>query len=227
MYTFLFDRKSLALLVTGAAAAGVLLFVLGVLVGVQLDLAETGPELAEFRPLSAFEGRAGALLQVFSTEDGSLLKSQSLASLPAFDGMSATAGRLYLATQDGKVVCFGAAGERCAQYTTARVGGAARAVRIGSTHLTRGDSAGASTGTPGASRRKTANVRKLECNSRVRESDVDRSCCGRRQRDRIPREGTWGDRWRCRRVREERRHDACTCADIAAVVLRAIVGERR
>ena len=58
-------------------------------------------------PLSAFEGRRGALLQVFSANDGSLVKSYSLSSLPAFDGLSAAAGRLYLATGDGKVICFG------------------------------------------------------------------------------------------------------------------------
>jgi len=57
-------------------------------------------------PLAALEGRRGALLQVFSAKDGSLLKSYPLASLPAFDGLSAAAGRLYLATRDNKVICF-------------------------------------------------------------------------------------------------------------------------
>jgi hypothetical protein len=58
-------------------------------------------------PVAAFEGREGAQLQVFSTKDGSLINSQQLSSLPAFDGLSAAAGRLYLATRDGKVICFG------------------------------------------------------------------------------------------------------------------------
>jgi len=58
-------------------------------------------------PLAAFEGRKGVLLQVFSADDGSLVKSQPLPSLPAFDGLSAADGRLYLATADGKVICFG------------------------------------------------------------------------------------------------------------------------
>ena len=62
--------------------------------------------------LAAFEGRKGAQLQVFAANDGSLLKSYELSSLPAFDGLSAGGGRLYLATGDGKVLCFGgAAGE--------------------------------------------------------------------------------------------------------------------
>jgi len=58
-------------------------------------------------PVAAFEGRQGALLQVFSTKDGSLVNSHSLSSLPAFDGLSAAAGRLYLATREGRVICFG------------------------------------------------------------------------------------------------------------------------
>jgi hypothetical protein len=57
-------------------------------------------------PFAAFEGRAGAMLQVFSVEDGSLVKSRELPSPPAFDGMSAAGGRLYLSTRDGKVICF-------------------------------------------------------------------------------------------------------------------------
>jgi len=58
-------------------------------------------------PLAAFEGRRGALLQVFSTKDGSLMNSYPLSSLPAFDGLSAARDKLYLATADGKVICFG------------------------------------------------------------------------------------------------------------------------
>jgi len=58
-------------------------------------------------PLAAFEGRAGASLQVFSTKDGSKIKSYPLKSEPAFDGMSAAGGRIYLVTNDGKLICFG------------------------------------------------------------------------------------------------------------------------
>jgi len=60
-------------------------------------------------PLAAFEGRKGAMLQVFSARDGSLVKSHSLSSLPAFDGLSAARGRLYLTTTDGKILCMGSA----------------------------------------------------------------------------------------------------------------------
>jgi outer membrane protein assembly factor BamB len=57
-------------------------------------------------PMAAFEGRKGALLQVFSVSDGSLVTSHSLSSPPVFDGLSAAHGRLYLATLDSRVVFF-------------------------------------------------------------------------------------------------------------------------
>lgn len=57
-------------------------------------------------PLAAIEGRRGAMLQVFSTQDGQLLNSIQLASAPAFDGLSAARGRLFLTTLDGKLICF-------------------------------------------------------------------------------------------------------------------------
>ncbi len=77
-----------------------------VLAGDRLFVAGTPDVLDSKDPLSAFEGRQGALLQVFSATDGSLLKSHPLSSLPAFDGLSAAGGRLYLATRDRKVICF-------------------------------------------------------------------------------------------------------------------------
>ena len=58
-------------------------------------------------PLAGFEDRGQAMLQVFSAADGSLVESYELASQPAFDGLSAAGGRLYLATRDGQVICFG------------------------------------------------------------------------------------------------------------------------
>ncbi len=56
MYTFLFDRRSLALLVSGAVAAGVLLFAAGMLVGLRINLPAAPVRTAEFKSLSAFEG---------------------------------------------------------------------------------------------------------------------------------------------------------------------------
>jgi hypothetical protein len=59
-------------------------------------------------PLSAFEGRMNSELHVYSSKDGKLLKKMSLSSPTAFDGMSAANGKLYLATRDGKILCYGA-----------------------------------------------------------------------------------------------------------------------
>jgi outer membrane protein assembly factor BamB len=54
----------------------------------------------------ALEGKKGALLWVVSTADGKKLAEHKLDSPPVFDGMAASNGRLYLATKDGKVLCF-------------------------------------------------------------------------------------------------------------------------
>ena len=57
-------------------------------------------------PLASFEGRKGSLLNVYAAQDGSLLKSTTLKSVPAFDGLIAAKGRLYMTTKDGKVLCM-------------------------------------------------------------------------------------------------------------------------
>jgi len=78
-----------------------------VVAGDHLIVAGPPDVVPEDDPLAAFEGRAGGVLQVFSAGDGKQVASQKLASPPAFDGMSAAEGRLYMATHDGKVICFG------------------------------------------------------------------------------------------------------------------------
>jgi len=58
-------------------------------------------------PLAAFEGRAGAGLWAVSASNGQkLAEVQRLDSPPAYDGLIAAAGRLYLTTTDGQVSCF-------------------------------------------------------------------------------------------------------------------------
>ena len=59
------------------------------------------------RALAAWEGKNGALLWAVSTADGKKLSGFQLESPPVWDGMAAAAGRLYVATTDGKVLCFG------------------------------------------------------------------------------------------------------------------------
>ncbi|KKM67039.1 hypothetical protein LCGC14_1475160 [marine sediment metagenome] len=55
---------------------------------------------------AALAGEKGALLWAVGTADGKKLSEYKLDSLPVWDGMAAAAGRLYLATTDGKVICF-------------------------------------------------------------------------------------------------------------------------
>ena len=55
---------------------------------------------------AAYEGKRGALLLSLSTEDGKPLQRLDLSSQPVWDGMAAANGRLYLATKDGKLLCF-------------------------------------------------------------------------------------------------------------------------
>ena len=75
-----------------------------VLAGQTLFLA--GPLGETRRSLAAFEGKQGVRLRAVSTTDGSTLAEHELDSLPVFDGLIAAAGRLYLATRDGNVLCF-------------------------------------------------------------------------------------------------------------------------
>jgi len=55
---------------------------------------------------AALEGRRGGLLWAVSAADGQKLAEVPLDAPPVFDGMAAAAGRLYLATQSGAVVCL-------------------------------------------------------------------------------------------------------------------------
>jgi hypothetical protein len=77
-----------------------------VLAGDKLFMAGPPDAMPEDDPYAAFEGRLGAKLWVVSTADGSKLAEYPLDDQPAFDGLIATEGRLYLSTADGSVVCF-------------------------------------------------------------------------------------------------------------------------
>jgi outer membrane protein assembly factor BamB len=58
-------------------------------------------------PMAAFEGRKGAVLRAYSAADGKTLAEQRIEAPPVFDGLIAAAGRLFLSTTDGRVVCLG------------------------------------------------------------------------------------------------------------------------
>ena len=53
-----------------------------------------------------FAGEHGGYLQVYSKTDGKKLGEIQLDCLPAFDGMIAARGALYIVTQDGSVLCY-------------------------------------------------------------------------------------------------------------------------
>jgi outer membrane protein assembly factor BamB len=79
-----------------------------VLAGDHLFAAGTPDVVDPEDPLAGFEGRGQAVLQVFSAGDGAQVATYPLPAQPAFDGLSAAGGRLYLATHDGQVICLGA-----------------------------------------------------------------------------------------------------------------------
>ena len=58
-------------------------------------------------PLAAFQGRKGAMLWAVSAEDGKKVAEYKLDSPPVFDGMIAADGRIYMAMEDGRLLCFG------------------------------------------------------------------------------------------------------------------------
>ena len=90
-------KQYVPLRVRAMVLAGDVLFLAGV------------PDLVDPQdPLAAFEGRRGAKLRAVSAADGKKLAEYELQSPPVFDGMIAAAGRLYLSTEDGEIVCMGA-----------------------------------------------------------------------------------------------------------------------
>ena len=64
------------------------------------------------RQAEALAGRHGGQLWALAKTDGSLLARYALDTIPAFDGMAAAQGRLYLTTADGRVLCLGEEGTR-------------------------------------------------------------------------------------------------------------------
>jgi outer membrane protein assembly factor BamB len=65
-----------------------------------------GPHGETHKNQAAFEGNKGISLQAYSTSDGAKLADYELKSLPVFDGLIAARGQLYLATKDGRILCF-------------------------------------------------------------------------------------------------------------------------
>jgi len=58
------------------------------------------------RQANALEGKQGAVLWAVSAADGEKQSELPLDAPPIFDGMAAAAGRLYMVTTDGRVLCL-------------------------------------------------------------------------------------------------------------------------
>jgi hypothetical protein len=56
--------------------------------------------------VAAYNGRLGGRLLAVSASDGKKLAEYKLASAPAWDGIAAAAGRLYISGVDGSITCF-------------------------------------------------------------------------------------------------------------------------
>jgi outer membrane protein assembly factor BamB len=77
-----------------------------VLAGDKLFLAGPPDVMPEDDPYASFDGRLGAQLWVVSATDGTKLDEYPLEDQPVFDGLIAAGGRLYLATAEGRLLCF-------------------------------------------------------------------------------------------------------------------------
>jgi outer membrane protein assembly factor BamB len=88
-------EQRIGIRVTAMVRAGDILFVAG------------APDVVDPKdPYGAWEGRKGGVLAAFATGDGRKLAEYKLSAPPVWDGMAAAGGRLYIATMDGKVLCF-------------------------------------------------------------------------------------------------------------------------
>jgi hypothetical protein len=79
-----------------------------VLAGDKLFIAGPPDVVPADDPLAAFEGRKGAVLWSVSASSGQKIAAvQHLDALPAYDGLIAASGRLFLTATGGRVLCFG------------------------------------------------------------------------------------------------------------------------
>ncbi len=78
-----------------------------VLAGRLLFAAGTPDTIESDNGWAAYDGRRGGVLLVVDADTGDLLRRMDVDDAPAHDGMAASGGRLYLATSDGRLMCFG------------------------------------------------------------------------------------------------------------------------
>ena len=74
--------------------------------GEHLFVAVMPNDLPDDDPHAAYDGRRGGAVLVCAEADGGVLAEHPLDSPAVWDGMAAANGRLYIATQDGRIVCL-------------------------------------------------------------------------------------------------------------------------
>jgi hypothetical protein len=74
----------------------------------ELDDADVLAKLANQSEL--FKGKEGGIMWAISTKNGKKLSEYKLDSLPVWDGMVASGGKLYMATINGEVACYSGKG---------------------------------------------------------------------------------------------------------------------
>ncbi len=77
-----------------------------VLAGDRLVMAGPPDIVPENDPYAGFEGRLGSRLRVVSAKDGAKISEMEMASPPVFDGMAVAGSKVFLATEDGKLICL-------------------------------------------------------------------------------------------------------------------------
>jgi len=101
-----------AIITRAMAVAGDTLFVAGPLDFIDEQRAFNSPNDPDVqaklsRQAEALAGQHGGQLWILAKANGKLLDRYVLNTIPVFDGMAAANNRLYIATMDGSIVCFG------------------------------------------------------------------------------------------------------------------------
>jgi hypothetical protein len=66
-----------------------------------------GPPERSLRSAAAFSDKRNGILCAVSAKNGETLEAYRLDGRPAYDGMAAAGGRLYLSMEDGRLLCLG------------------------------------------------------------------------------------------------------------------------
>lgn len=73
----------------------------------RIFLATTPTEIPSDDPYAAYEGRLGGAITVFEADNGERLAGYDLDAPVVWDGLSVANGKLFAATADGQLICFG------------------------------------------------------------------------------------------------------------------------